>query len=98
MKSGDRVWLIEDIEQHNRIVIGTIIRISLVGYVQIAWDRDFPVSHFTPATASISLLVVEGDDALSRHDWDCQKDLVNPPCLRCRIIQTDANEHEACKP
>lgn len=97
MKSGDRVWLVEDIEQHNRIVVGTILRVSSTGYVRVMWDHDFPVSHFTPGAVSTSLRVVEGDDALPRHDWDCKKDQVDPPCLKCGVIQTDNNEHEACE-
>jgi len=72
---GDRVWLVEDIEQHNRIVVGTVTTISPAGYVRVAWDESFPVeSYFSPMTAATQLRVVTGRDALPRHDWDCQND------------------------
>lgn len=100
MTAGDRVWLNEDIEQHNRIVVGTIEKISPIGYVRVAWDQGqtYPVSHFSPLRAACELKIVTGRDALPRHDWDCQKDQPDPPCLRCGVIQTDANEHDACEP
>lgn len=97
MKAGDRVWLNEDIEQHNRIVVGTVKTVSQFGYVRVWWDEVYPVSYFSPASAQTRLRVVTGEDALPRHDWDCQKDQADPPCLRCGAIQTDANEHEPCR-
>lgn len=98
MNVNDRVWLKEDVEQHNRIVVGTVTRISQLGYVRVVWDEPYvnPESYFSPLAASESLLVVTGDDALPRHDWDCEKDCTDPPCRRCGVIQTDANEHDAC--
>lgn len=97
---GARVWLNEDIEQHNRIVVGTVKSLSPVGYVVVTWDEPttYPTSHFSPLTAAKELKVVTGRDALPRHDWDCQKDQPDPPCLRCGVIQTDENEHNACQP
>lgn len=96
----NRVWLNEDVEQHNRIVVGTVKSISPMGYVRVQWDEPnvYPESHFSPATALNQLRVVTGDDALPRHDWDCQKDQTDPPCLRCGVIQTDANELGPCTP
>jgi hypothetical protein len=96
MTVGDRVWLNEDIEQHNRIVVGTVKKVSQAGYVQVWWDTVYPVSHFSPMSAASRLKVVSGDDALKRHDWDCQKDQTDTPCLCCGVIQTDANEHAPC--
>ena len=93
----DRVWFVEDIDQHNRIVVGTIESVSAVGYARVRWDGDqFPVSHFSPLATAQQLRVVSGRDALPRHDWDCRKDQPDPPCLRCGLIQTDQNEHDAC--
>jgi hypothetical protein len=98
MKVGDRVWLTEDVEQHNRIVVGTILSISPAGYTRVVWDQTIPnpESHFSPNSAAEQLRVVTGDDALPRHDWDCRKDQTDPPCLRCGVKQTDANEHSSC--
>ena len=97
---GARVWLNEDIEQHNRIVVGTVARISPAGYVIVAWDEPntYSTSHFSPLIAPQALKVVVGRDALPRHDWDCQKDQADPPCLRCGVVQIDENEREACEP
>ncbi len=97
MKIGDRVWLVEDIDQHNRIVVGTVKRVSPAGYVRVWWDQMYPVSHFSPASAPTRLKVVTGDDALPRHDWDCRKNQIDPPCLCCGAIQTEENEHEPCR-
>lgn len=97
MYPGDRVWLVEDIEQHNRIVVGTVKHVSPAGYVRVWWDQVYPVSHFSPASAPTRLRVVTGDDALPRHDWDCQKNQTDPPCLACGVIQTDENEHAPCR-
>ena len=97
MTVGDRVWLVEDINQHNRIVVGTVMRVSPAGYVRVEWDEPrYPKSYFSPLTATTELRVVTGLDALPRHEWDCQKDQVDPPCLHCGVIQTDANEHDPC--
>lgn len=99
MTAGDRVWLVEDIEQHNRIVVGTVESVSRAGYVRVRWDEGavYPESYFSPMTAPAQLKVVTGDDALPRHDWDCQKDQVDPLCLCCGVVQTDANEHAPCR-
>ncbi len=99
MTAGERVWLVEDIEQHNRLVVGTVERVSRAGYVRVSWDQGsiYPVSYFSPLAAIDGLRVVTGDDALPRHDWDCEKDQIDPPCLRCGAIQTDANEHAPCR-
>lgn len=99
MTVGDRVWLNEDVNLHNRIVVGTITKISQAGYTYVTWDEPttYPVSHFSPYTASRELKIVTGDDALHRHDWDCEKDIKDPPCLRCGVIQTNDNENGPCK-
>lgn len=99
MTEGARVWLNEDVELHNRIVVGTIAKISAAGYVRVRWDEPhvYPESYFSPLTAADQLRVVTGDDALARHDWDCAKDQPDPPCLRCGMIQTDDNEHSPCE-
>lgn len=96
VKVGDRVWLVEDIEQHNRIVVGTVKSVSAAGYVRVWWDTVFPVSHFSPKAARERLRVVVGRDALPRHDWDTQWEL-DPPCRRCGVVQSDENEHDACE-
>lgn len=97
MRIGDRVWLVEDIEQHNRIVVGTVKAVSPMGYVRVWWDEVYPVSHFSPASAPTRLRVVTGRDALPRHDWDCRTTWTDPPCRRCGVRQTDGNEHDACE-
>ena len=88
MDVGDRVWLNEDIEQYNRIVVGTIAKVSPAGYVRVTWDQGaiYPASDFSPLTAVRELKIVVGIDALPRHNWDCEKDQVDPPCLHCGVI------------
>ena len=95
---GDRVWPRDDVEQGASFEVGTVERVSQAGYVRVQWD-DGSREWFGPKTNG--LILVGGDDALPRHDWDVQPVLnvpiVDPPCRECGVIQNNENDRGPCR-
>jgi hypothetical protein len=77
-------------------LVGTVVKCSQFGYVRVRWDNGIE-DGYSPMAAAKALREVTGDDALPRHSWDLDIEL-DPPCLICRVIQTDENEFGPCKP
>lgn len=78
--------------------MGTILKVSPAGYVQVAWDKG-GVGYFSPAGA-FRLNILAGRDALKRHWWTSEGTYlrsVDVVCRRCGAEQTDENEFEPCK-
>jgi len=96
MKVGDRVR--ENMEDGPQIgMLGTIEKISPLGYIKIQWDRQHNLlpAYFRPGTEDV--ILVTGEDARPRHVWKVLDDIhADPPCEVCGVIQTDANEREPC--
>lgn len=96
MTAGDRVRFLEDGSRFPEL--GTVRKVRPTGFVIIEWD--FPEklsSHHTLATAQQLFTIVTGADALPRHDWDCEKDVVDTKCLRCGAAKTDENYIDPCE-
>jgi hypothetical protein len=75
--------------------VGTVMKCSQFGYVTVMWDNGIQ-DRYPPMLVGQRIIEVTGDDALPRHMWDLDID-ENPPCLRCRVIQTDENELGPCR-
>lgn len=71
--------------------LGTVLRVSLVGYVVVRWDSDGSEGVFTPSMAADRLTVVTGDAALHRHDW-LELDI----CRRCLVRWSSERMDEPC--
>jgi hypothetical protein len=89
--------------------LGTVVRVSINGYLHIEWD-DHSEGWFSPAMAASSLRLAQGDDALPRHLWIFDvpvrlsqgwegplPTLDEPICAVCREPQTDDNEFGPCR-
>jgi len=93
MTAGDRVRCTDDTFP----AIGTVVYVSPVGYARVAWDDGLPrESFFSPRTAERALVVVTGDDAKPRHDWDTEQ-RTDPHCVVCGAVQTRKNYAAPCQ-
>lgn len=95
--TGDRVWPRDEWERGASFEVGTIERVSPAGYIRVRWD-DFQYEWFAPRTNM--LILVAGDDALPRHNWDVgtlKHPNNDPPCRECGERQTDQNDRGPCR-
>jgi hypothetical protein len=76
-------------------MVGTVISRSPFGYVKVLWDNGME-DRYSPMLVHERIREVTGDDALPRHSWDLDVEF-DPPCLNCKIIQTDENELGPCR-
>lgn len=76
--------------------VGTVTVKSPFGYIKVRWDNGIE-DRYPPMLVSERIEKVMGDDALPRHTWDLDDETDNPPCLVCRVIQTEDNELGACR-
>lgn len=98
MNKGDRVRL-DNLDDEQIIVLGTVISRSLVGYTRVEWDgASTEAVWYSPKSAKKLLTVVTGDDAIVRHEWEnFTNGGADASCLHCGVQQTDTNEFEACR-
>jgi hypothetical protein len=72
-----------------------VAKASEMGYITVIWD-DGIEDRYSPMLAATTLIAITDDDALPRHDWDMSID-IDPPCVKCRVTQTDENELGPCR-
>jgi hypothetical protein len=77
-------------------LVGSVKKCSPFGYVTVLWDNGIE-DRYSPMSAATQLRKVEGDEALSRHDWNVDLTVEDPPCRKCKIVQSDENEFEPCR-
>lgn len=109
MTAGDRVLHVNSECDDGWPALGTVQKVSPAGYVIVEWDRNVVGmdTYFSPRTASVTLAVVTGEDAVPYHDWE-PKQGWDPPlpkpytpadyvCGACAVEQTEANYLDRCR-